>query len=474
VSTPLRSSGIDVVGDLPWGTHFFLFYETTNDLFDAVVPYLKAGLEAGDYCMWVISDPLTEGDVKIELRRSVAGFDNHLRRGSIEILRGREWYMTGKELDPGKVLRAWKEKIGSALSRGYSGLRLSGDTAWLDNKDWQKFHEYEEDVDQIIAGEPMIALCTYPLAGSKASELLDVARTHQFAIARRKNQWEIVETAELKQAKRQIQKLNNELEQRVSERTRELVIANEELRQEMKERQRAEEALQSAQAQLNASLKDLRALNARLVSIREEERNLVSREIHDELGQALTAIKLEFTALLRDLPVHEGPVSRRSQSILKLLDQTIQSVRRIATGLRPTILDDLGLVAALEWAAEDFQTRTGTSCQIDLPDMDIELAPERATALFRIFQETLTNVARHAHATHVSARLAEEDGSLILEVRDNGIGIRNEQLSAPASLGILGLRERVLLVGGTLTIKGTPGKGTIVRVLIPDFKQAGE
>jgi signal transduction histidine kinase len=179
-------------------------------------------------------------------------------------------------------------------------------------------------------------------------------------------------------------------------------------------------------------------------------------------------------ALLRDLPAHEGPVNQRSQSILKLLDQTFQSVRRIVTGLRPTILDDLGLVPALEWAAEDFQTRTGTRCQISFPDAHLALDPEHATALFRIFQETLTNVARHANATHVSARLVEEDGNLILEVSDNGKGISEEQLSAGTSLGILGLRERVLLLGGTLTISGTPGKGTIVRVIIPESKQVGE
>ena len=125
-------------------------------------------------------------------------------------------------------------------------------------------------------------------------------------------------------------------------------------------------------------------------------------------------------------------------------------------------------MAAVEWAAEDFQTRTGTRCRIDLPDADIALDPQRATALFRIFQETLTNVARHAGATQVDVRLGQENGDLILEVGDNGQGISEEQLSAKTSLGILGMRERVLLLGGTLTIRGTPGKGTIVRVVIPD------
>ena len=218
----------------------------------------------------------------------------------------------------------------------------------------------------------------------------------------------------------------------------------------------------------------LRALAARLQAVREEERGRVAREIHDELGQALTALKIEFASLLRDLPEDQKLAGARVESILKLLDHTIQSVRRIGTELRPGILDDMGLVAALEWAAEDFQTRTGTKCQISLPDADVPLEPERATALFRIFQETLTNVARHAEATEVHARLAKENGTLILEVRDNGKGMSEEQLAGKSSLGILGMRERVLLLGGTLNISSTLGEGTTVRVLIPDSSVVAE
>jgi signal transduction histidine kinase len=240
-----------------------------------------------------------------------------------------------------------------------------------------------------------------------------------------------------------------------------LAAANRELEQEVRARQQAEEKLQS-------SFDQLRALTAQLQSVREEERTRVAREIHDELGQALTAIKIDFTALLRDLPENRDIAAPRSQSILKLLDQTIQSVRRIGTELRPGILDDLGLVAALEWAAEEFQTRTGTRCQSSLPNEDIPLDPERATALFRIFQETLTNVARHANATRVDARLAKDNGSLVLEIRDNGKGISDQQLAGGASLGILGMRERVRLLGGTLTISSSPEGGTTVRVQIPN------
>ncbi len=224
-----------------------------------------------------------------------------------------------------------------------------------------------------------------------------------------------------------------------------------------------------AQEELQHSFQQLRALTARLQGIREEERKSVAREIHDELGQALTAIKIDLASLMRELPADQEQQRRRTDSILELVDQTIQSVRRISTELRPGILDDLGLVAALEWAAEEFETRTGTRCRLDLPGDDTEIDQERATAMFRIFQETLTNVARHAKASEVGVRLAKDNGDLTLEVHDNGRGIDEEELSAGGSLGILGMRERAALLGGELGIVGSPKKGTIVTVRIPEI-----
>ncbi len=230
--------------------------------------------------------------------------------------------------------------------------------------------------------------------------------------------------------------------------------------EDITERKRAEEDSER-------SLEQLRALAARLQSAREEERKRVAREIHDELGQALTAIKMDLTLVLHALPSDKKQEAERGEAAMKLLDQTVRSIRRIATELRPSMLDDLGLTAALEWAAEDFQARTGMKCSVSLPEVDIVLDPERATALFRIFQETLTNIARHAAANEVDVRLAREDGFLLLEVRDNGRGVELEQVSAPTSLGILGMRERALLLGGVFTISGTPGQGTMVSARIP-------
>jgi signal transduction histidine kinase len=219
--------------------------------------------------------------------------------------------------------------------------------------------------------------------------------------------------------------------------------------------------------ELQSSFEELRALARRLQSVREEERERLSREIHDQLGQSLTAIKLDVSSLIRNIPEIQRIASAKAASILALVDETIRTVRRIATDLRPQMLDALGLVATIEWAGEEFGARTGMKCRLEIPAEDIEVDPEKATAVFRIFQETLTNVARHAEANEVRARLAAENGDLTLEVSDNGKGIPSEKLSKGRSLGILGMRERVTLLGGDLTIACPPGKGTQVRVRIP-------
>jgi len=218
------------------------------------------------------------------------------------------------------------------------------------------------------------------------------------------------------------------------------------------------------QQELVESLTQVRELAGHLQTIREEERTRLAREMHDELGQGLTAIKIELSSLAHDL----SPAQlKKTECILKMLDKTIKSVRKLSSELRPGILDDLGLIAAVEWAAEEFQTRTGIQCHLYLPDEADGIDSDRSTALFRIFQESLTNVVRHANATTVVVRFMQQAGAMIFQVEDNGRGITDEQQFARSSLGILGMKERALLIGGELTISGAPSKGTMVQVRIP-------
>jgi PAS domain S-box-containing protein len=226
------------------------------------------------------------------------------------------------------------------------------------------------------------------------------------------------------------------------------------------ERKRVEVELQASQA-------ELRNLAGRLQNVREEERAAIAREIHDELGQALTGIKMDLKWLERLLPLESVPARERLASVYSLIGNTVQSVRQLATSLRPGVLDDFGLVAALEWQAREFTTRTGIACDFTELSEELPLDPAHATALFRIFQETLTNVARHAEATQVNARLHYEHNNLHLQIHDNGKGISADEIKNSRSLGLVGMRERALLLGGKFSIEGGPGMGTTIDVQIP-------
>jgi len=235
--------------------------------------------------------------------------------------------------------------------------------------------------------------------------------------------------------------------------------------QDITERKRAEKALW-------ASGEQLRALAGRLQAVREEERTDIAREIHDELGGELTGMKVDVSFLIKSALKIENEAARISllagmDSVNKSIDSTIQTVRRIAMELRPGILDDLGLVAALEWQLKDFEKRTGIRCKFFPPGEDINLDADLSTALFRIFQEALTNVARHSGATEGCVRLLADADSTTLEVEDNGKGIEKEKTLSSKSLGFLGMRERAQMFGGRMTVTGTPGIGTKVTVEIP-------
>ena len=219
---------------------------------------------------------------------------------------------------------------------------------------------------------------------------------------------------------------------------------------------------------LRASEENLRALAAHLQSVREEERIHIAREIHDELGQALTGLKLDINTLAKGMAgCAPESVAGLTESLGQQIDRIINSVRRIASGLRPEVLDEMGLAAAIEWQAREFSRRTGIRCLVEISAGWMDPDRERSTALFRIFQELLTNVARHANATRVSVQLVENDDSLHLKVEDNGRGIQEQEFESPRSLGFLGLRERVLAFGGSIDVRGQEGKGTAVAVTVP-------
>jgi len=204
----LRNSGIDVIGGVPWGTHFCQFYQTKQDLIDILVPYFKAGLEDNEFCMWVTSEPLMVAEAEESMRKAVNDFDEYLLRGQMEIIPYNEWYLLGGTFDDDRVLNGWINKLEQALARGYSGLRLTGNTLWLERNHWQAFTEYEAKVNDVIGKYRMMAVCTYNLDKCDGAAVIDVVKNHQFALIKQERKWDIIESAIYKQAKQAL--LENE------------------------------------------------------------------------------------------------------------------------------------------------------------------------------------------------------------------------------------------------------------------------
>jgi len=843
MASELRDTGISVVGDMPWGTHFCCFYETKQDLLDILIPYFKTGLENHEFCLWIVSNSelLTMQEASNALQAVLPDLDRHITEKSIEVA-GHDWFLDGGSFDSRRVANQFKQKVNEALSRGYAGMRVNGSPAWLETSNAKALRKFEAEVDQLFPHERIIASCTYPIGSSRADFLLDVARNHQFAIARRRGGWDIVETPELIQAKAEIERLNAELEKKVIERTRKLEATTARLRAEIEERKEAERAvrqseerfaafmdnlpgyawmkdlqgryvyvnemvrglpgyeslgktdaqiwpadlaaeyrandkqviatkrplqtvehfqqegkqrymagskfpifdktgavalvggagvditerieaeealreseerfrelaenidevfwlsdlkhttifyvspayeklwgrscnslyasprswmdaihpedrervvevlddheLQSApnmvyrvirpdgstrwvhargfpvhdeigavvrvagiaaditerkqaeealrkservlreaeslghtgswehdlvtgeifntdenlhlffgddrskgasfedytqathpddrefvmrrhaqllaeggprdieyrvvwpdgnvhvlfgratvvrdelgqairtygtnlditarkqaEEQLKATSEQLRALSASVQSAREEESKRIAREIHDELGGALTSWKwdLEEIREIVSEPMDSSQVvalQTKIDAMIKLSGTTLDTVKRLASELRPMALE-LGLAEAIEWQALQFESRTGIAVKLERPLNKIDLNNEQSTAIFRILQEALTNILRHAKATKVAIMAREESGQFLMSIKDNGRGISESEKSGPQSLGLLGMRERAHLVSGEIKIESTEGKGTEVTIRIP-------
>jgi PAS domain S-box-containing protein len=230
---------------------------------------------------------------------------------------------------------------------------------------------------------------------------------------------------------------------------------------------------QRAEAQVRESRDRLRELSSALQTIREEEKTRIARELHDELGQALTALKMDAVAIADELDSTQDAVRKRTDAMKRLIDATVASVRRISADLRPVMLDNLGLVPTLEWLVKEVSGRTGIHITLDIPDENLGVGGDAATAIFRIVQEALTNVARHSGADQVGVEVVNDEGTVVVRVGDNGKGMSAQDAHKARSFGLLGMRERAYVLGGELKVSRAPQGGTLIEAVIPAFGTTG-
>jgi C4-dicarboxylate-specific signal transduction histidine kinase len=466
MTTEMRKTGIDVVGEMPWGTHFCLFYETKDDLLGTLVPYCNTGLEGQEFCLWVVAEPVTVDEAKHALNHAVPDLDRHLANHSIEIVAAHDWYLQGGTFDLKRVIGGWHEKLARALASGYAGVRVTGDTAWLEKKDWKDFCEYEEALNESVANQHLAVLCTYPLAACGAAEILDVVRTHQFATAKRRGSWDVIETAGVKQAKAEIKRLNEELEQRVVDRTRQLTAASEALRQ--------------AQAQL--------AHVTRVTTLGE-----VTASIAHEVNQPLASIVNNANACLGLLPngrdldeVREalGDIVRDGNRASAIIEHVRGLAKRSPPAMVPLnladVVADVVALAAAEAATRRVAIRTDVK-----PDVPVVLGDrvQLQQVLLNLVvngMDAMSAVAEGERRLEIRGRPDRQDGSpaVLVSVQDRGIGLEAGQLDSvfeafyttrPHGLGMGLAISRSIIAGheGRLWAERNQGPGATFSFRLP-------
>jgi signal transduction histidine kinase len=460
-STP---SGIPAVGDIPWGSHFCNFYETAEDLADSLVPFFKAGLEHNEQCLWVTSQPFGVEDAKAALRTAVPGLERFVQEGRIDIIDFREWYLRNSSTKAEDVLDGWIARKDAALALGRSGLRLTGNTFWLEAKDWRDFADYEERVNHAFHQHQIVALCSYCLQRCQSAGILDVVRNHQFAVVRRDGQWEVLESASLKMAKEDLRQLNEELERRVAERTSALEAA-------LLERQRAEQEALSA------------------VRARDEFLSMASHELKTPLTSLRLQVELVKTTLgnaqgelAQRLGPKIGTMSRQLQR-LDALNASLLDVTALDSGrmhLEPQQVDMSALVREAVERLEQTFARAGCEVRLEVEgDTTGWWDPLR---LEQVVTNLLSNAVKYGQGKPIHVLLLRRGGSVQLSVKDHGIGIAPEAQArlfrkferAVASqhynglgLGLYISRMLVDAMGGSIQVESRPGDGATFTVTLP-------
>lgn len=448
-ATVTTESGLPNVGELDWGTHFCHFYRDREDLVDSLVPYFKAGLEGNESCLWITSEPFRAEDARSVLQEAVPDLDRRLAAGQIEIRDYQDWYRRNAEADPDGVIQGWLSRCSQALERGYNGLRLTGNTYWLEKRGWQDFADYERRVNETFRHHRIIGLCSYCLGRCSQEEVFDVVRNHEFTLVRRAGEWEHIETGTLKRAKSELRQLAEQLEQRVLERT----------------------------AELEAALR-----------VRDEFLSVASHE----LKTPITALKLYVDSLRRvgerggltgdELVARLAKAQDQCARLDKLINNLLDVSRANTTGLRlePEELDLAVLVRQTLERLEPTLRAAGS-------DVRVQVAGEARGCwdrlrLEQVLGNLLTNCARHAPGSPVEVRLSSGPGQVCLEVRDYGPGIASAERarifdrfaqggSGPRAggfgLGLWIVREIVAAHGGEVGVRDPAGGGAAFTLLLP-------
>ena len=460
--SPMAKTGIDVVGDMvAWGAHFCFFYETREDLVDTLISYCKSGLGSGEYCLWIVAEPLSVAEAKDALKDAVPDLERHLAESRLEIVSARDWFLPGGSFDGKRLTRSWYEKLASVSARGYAGMRVTGDTTWLTRKDWSHFCDYEDGLNEVIGNQRLAVLCTYPLAGCGAPQILDVVKTHQFVLARRHGNWEVVETAALKRAKAELKHLNDELEKRVDERTRQL--------------RQTSEALHEAQAEL-AHVNRVTAMGQLAASISHEVMQPITAGINNTEA-ALHWLDAENLAEVRDALGHAVREGNRAIDVIGRIRALIKKAppRKDALDINEAIREVVGLTRG-----EAVKNNISVQTQLaeGLPRIQGDKVQLQQVILNLIINavEAMSSVPEGSRELLIGTR--KDVGGVVVVVQDSGPGLSPESLdrlfdafyttkASGMGMGLSICRSIVEAHGGQIWASRDVGPGATFQLTLP-------
>jgi C4-dicarboxylate-specific signal transduction histidine kinase len=465
MATEMRKTGIDVVGDMvAWGAHFCLFYETKEDLLDTLISYCKSGLESEEYCLWIVAEPLKIEEARDALKDAVPDLDRYLAESRLEIASARDWFLPSGTFDGKSLTAAWYEKLARESARGCAGMRVTGDTTWLTKKDWRHFCDYEDGLNEVIGNQRLAVLCTYPLAACGAPQILDVVRTHQFVLARRHGNWDVVETAALKRAKAEIKLINEELERRVVERTGQLLQASEALREAQMELAHVNRV--TTMGQLAASITHevkqpiagvvtnahagLRWLSRQPPGV-EEARNAFGRIIKD--GNRASDVIGRIRSLIKKGPPQKERLDI-NETILEVVALTRSEAVKNGVSVQTQLADGLPLIQ-------------GDRVQLQQVVLNLILNAV----------EAMSGVSERARELRISAG-TDASGGVLVAVQDSGPGLPPESFdrifeafyttkAGGMGMGLSICRSIVEAHGGRIWASRTAGPGATVQLTLP-------
>jgi signal transduction histidine kinase/ActR/RegA family two-component response regulator len=409
-----------ILRNLPSGTHMCHLFETPGDLTDVLVPYFASGLERGEVCLWIVDGAISVDDARHALSREVGNLAPFIDAHRLEFHDHDQWYRPEGRFCTQSLLARYVQKEQSALAAGFKGLRITGNTSWLRDEMWSEFLSYERHVDTCLCERAVSAICTYPLERCTASEVMDVAQSHEVALIRRRGEWKLLESASLRAARKQL--------------------------------------LQSRDR--------LQALAGRLIDAEQRERTRISRVLHDGLQQTIVAAKMTLArAMGQDGPGRNDILSR----VDGLLAESIQECRTLTTEISPPVLHGGTMTAILEWLAAWFAQRHDLSVNLLLQCHEPALNERQRVLLYDAARELLFNVVKHARVGAASLHLREMDDRLNMTVFDTGVGCDLLKTTGQVDphFGLLRLRERLRLESAELTLTSAPGQGFTAIVSVP-------